>query len=374
MVGERLDSSSLSYGKRAFLLIADKPSYKFEIISSDRDGQIGLPDYVKTPLEGNGDFRSPECLALLEKCDIVVTNPPFSLMKEYLTLLINSDKQFLILGNMNHAMYAEIFPYLFRRQVWLGHNSGHFWFRVPDYYEAKGTDFKVDDDGQKWRRMGNICWFTNMDIEKRHQLLVETLYKKCTAEEYPQYDNFEAIHVIDRIQVTIQELIDGYKEKGPDGIEGVVAYGGRLDVRPAYQREYIYPDKDRDEVIRSVKKKFPINVMYWAKATDGRYELMDGQQRTISICRYAAVRDEADRQSYEQCFSVDNLYFFNLPEDQKQSIRDYVLDIYVCDGTPSEVLDWFKIINIAGKVLSPQELRNTSYIVIVLEKAQSEVV
>ncbi|WP_347563715.1 adenine-specific methyltransferase EcoRI family protein [Pseudoflavonifractor sp. 524-17] len=369
-----MDSSSLSYGKRAFLLIADKPSYKFEIISSDRDGQIGLPDYVKTPLEGNGDFRSPECLALLEKCDIVVTNPPFSLMKEYLTLLINSDKQFLILGNMNHAMYAEIFPYLFRRQVWLGHNSGHFWFRVPDYYEAKGTDFKVDDDGQKWRRMGNICWFTNMDIEKRHQLLVETLYKKCTAEEYPQYDNFEAIHVIDRIQVTIQELIDGYKEKGPDGIEGVVAYGGRLDVRPAYQREYIYPDKDRDEVIRSVKKKFPINVMYWAKATDGRYELMDGQQRTISICRYAAVRDEADRQSYEQCFSVDNLYFFNLPEDQKQSIRDYVLDIYVCDGTPSEVLDWFKIINIAGKVLSPQELRNTSYIVIVLEKAQSEVV
>lgn len=165
---------------------------------------------------------------------------------------------------------------------------------------------------------------------------------------------------IDRIQVTIQELIDGYEEKGPDGIEGVVAYGGRLDVRPAYQREYIYPDKDRDEVIRSVKKKFPINVMYWAKTADGRYELMDGQQRTISICRYAAVRDEADRQSYEQCFSVDNLYFFNLPEDQKQSIRDYVLDIYVCDGTPSEVLDWFKIINIAGKVLSPQELRNTS--------------
>ena len=86
---------------------------------------------------------------------------------------------------------------------------------------------------------------------------------------------------IDRIQVTVQELIDGYEEKGPDGIEGVVAYGGRLDVRPAYQREYIYPDKDRDEVIRSVKKKFPINVMYWAKTADGRYELMDGQQRTI---------------------------------------------------------------------------------------------
>lgn len=166
---------------------------------------------------------------------------------------------------------------------------------------------------------------------------------------------------IDRIQVTVRELIDGYEERGTDGIEGVVAYGGKLDVRPAYQREFIYPDKDRDEVIRSVKKGFPINVMYWAKTGDGRFELMDGQQRTISICRYAAAKDEENRESYEQCFSVDNLYFFNLQADQKQKILDYVLDIYVCDGTPSEVLDWFRIINIAGKVLTEQELRNTSY-------------
>ena len=166
---------------------------------------------------------------------------------------------------------------------------------------------------------------------------------------------------IDRIQVTVRELIDGYEERGTDGIEGVVAYGGKLDVRPAYQREFIYPDKDRDEVIRSVKKGFPINVMYWAKTSGGRFELMDGQQRTISICRYAAAKDEENRESYEQCFSVDNLYFFNLQADQKQKILDYVLDIYMCDGTPSEVLDWFRIINIAGKVLTEQELRNTSY-------------
>lgn len=166
---------------------------------------------------------------------------------------------------------------------------------------------------------------------------------------------------IDRIQVTVRELIDGYEERGTDGIEGVVAYGGKLDVRPAYQREFIYPDKDRDEVIRSVKKGFPINVMYWAKTGDGRFELMDGQQRTISICRYAAAKDEENRESYEQCFSVGNLYFFNLQADQKQKILDYVLDIYVCDGSPSEVLDWFRIINIAGKVLTEQELRNTSY-------------
>lgn len=170
---------------------ADKPSYKFEIVSSDDDEQIGLPDYVRTPLEGNGDFRSPECLALLEECDIVVTNPPFSLMKEYLPLLINSGKQFLILGNMNHALFSENFVYFVENRVWLGYNSGHFWFRVPDYYEEKKTDFKIDASGAKFRRMGNICWFTNMDIEKRHQPL--DLYRHYTPEEYPVYDTYDAI-------------------------------------------------------------------------------------------------------------------------------------------------------------------------------------
>ena len=166
---------------------------------------------------------------------------------------------------------------------------------------------------------------------------------------------------IDRMQLTVRELIDGYEEKGAEGIEGVVAFGGKLDVRPAYQREYIYPDKDRDEVIRSVQKGFPINVMYWAKVSDDHYELMDGQQRTISICRYAAAKDMDDLHPYECCYAVDDLYFFNLPADKKDDILDYVLDIYVCDGAPSEILAWFKVINIAGKVLSAQELRNTSY-------------
>ncbi len=158
---------------------------------------------------------------------------------------------------------------------------------------------------------------------------------------------------IERIQVTIKELIDGYEERGADGIEGVVAYGGRLDVRPPYQREYIYGAKDRDEVIRSIMKGFPINVMYWAKSEDGRYALMDGQQRTISICRYAAKS--------ERTFAVNNRYFFNLEEDEQQAFEAYTLDIYVCDGTPSEVLSWFRVINIAGMRLSEQELRNTSY-------------
>ena len=145
---------------------------------------------------------------------------------------------------------------------------------------------------------------------------------------------------IDRIQISVAELCQGYEERGTDGIEGIVAYGGLLDVRPPYQREYVYAPKERDEVIRTVKKGFPLNTMYWAKIDDGRYELMDGQQRTISICRYAAES--------ERTFAVDEKYYFNLEKDLQKQIDDYVLDIYVCDGTPSEVHEWFKVINITA--------------------------
>lgn len=154
---------------------------------------------------------------------------------------------------------------------------------------------------------------------------------------------------IEPLKITLRDLIEGYEDKG---LGGVVAYGGKLEVRPPYQREYIYGEKARDAVIRSVKQRFPVNVMYWSKVGD-RYELMDGQQRTISVCRYAAEN--------QQTFSVDYQYFFNLEEDEKERILGYPLDIYVCDGTPSEVLSWFKVINIAGLKLSDQELRNVSY-------------
>ena len=158
---------------------------------------------------------------------------------------------------------------------------------------------------------------------------------------------------IEKIQITVKELSNNYEEKGIDGIEGIVAFNGKLDVRPPYQREYVYAPKERDEVIRTVKKGFPLNIMYWAKTEDGRFELMDGQQRTISICRYAAES--------ERTFAVDEKYYFNLDKDIQDSIDNYLLDIYICDGTPSEVHEWFKVINIAGKPLTPQELRNTAY-------------
>lgn len=170
----------------------NKPTYKVELYGADQEP-------VVTPLMQNGDFQSPECLALLEEADIVVTNPPFSKMKIYLPLLINSGKKFLILGNINHATFNECFVYFKENKVWLGYNSGHFWFKVPEYYEEKKTDFKIDENGQKWRRMGNICWFTNMDVTNRHEPLI--LYKKYSEEEYPKYDNFDAIHVAKTIEI-----------------------------------------------------------------------------------------------------------------------------------------------------------------------------
>ena len=173
-----------------------------EVRDENQDGRIDLSDVewlirnrknVLTRLAGDGDFRSPECVALLDETDIVVTNPPFSLFREYMALLMEHGKRFLVIGNMNAVTYREIFPLIKANRVWLGNKAGHFWFKVPDHYEAKATDFRIDADGQKWRRMGNICWFTNLDFPKRHEKLL--LWKRYTPEAYPKYDNYDAIEV-----------------------------------------------------------------------------------------------------------------------------------------------------------------------------------
>ena len=194
--GEDAVFSTVSEGKHA---------YKIEISEvKDENGSdtVDLSDVeyllknrknALSLLNGDGDFRSEECLELLRECDIVVTNPPFSLMKEYLPLLADSGKLFCVLGNMNHVTFKEIFHYFKNNKIWLGNNSGHFWFKVPDYYEEKKTDYKMDESGQKWRRLGNICWFTNMDIDIRHRPL--DLYKRYSPEKYPTYDTIDAIHI-----------------------------------------------------------------------------------------------------------------------------------------------------------------------------------
>ena len=196
MVVSRKERKGTQRGKQPYKIVIN------EVTDVNGDGRIDLADVewliknkknVLTKLKGDGDFRSPECVALLDEADIVVTNPPFSLFREYMALLMEHGKQFLIVGNMNAVTYREIFPLIRDNKVWLGNKSGHFWFKVPDSYEEKATDFKIDENGQKWRRMGNICWFTNLDIEKRREEM--TLFRHYSPEEYPTYDNYDAIEV-----------------------------------------------------------------------------------------------------------------------------------------------------------------------------------
>jgi hypothetical protein len=170
-------------------------------------------------------------------------------------------------------------------------------------------------------------------------------------------------------EITVRELTEGYKD---DAENGVVGYGGKLDIRPPYQREFIYKDKQRDAVIDTITKDYPLNVMYWAVRDDGNFEIIDGkctndrqkiqveeggsfevidgQQRTISVCQY--VNDD---------FAFKNLFFSNLQKDQREQILNYKLMVYFCEGTDSEKLEWFKTINIAGEKLTDQELRNAVY-------------
>jgi len=148
-------------------------------------------------------------------------------------------------------------------------------------------------------------------------------------------------------KIKIREVVDGFKDSAE---EGVVAYGGKLDVRPKYQREFVYKDKQRDAVLDTVKKGFPLNVMYWMVRDDGGYEVLDGQQRTISLGQYV----NGD-------FSLGDRFFHNLTKEEQDQILAYELMIYFCEGTDKERLDWFKTINIAGEKLTDQELRNAVY-------------
>ena len=152
-------------------------------------------------------------------------------------------------------------------------------------------------------------------------------------------------------KVKVSDLVNGYADNGENG---VVGFSGKLNIRPAYQREFIYKEKQRNEVINTIRKGFPLNTMYWAVAGDG-FELMDGQQRTISFCQYVTeiipVRFDDGHE----------LAFTSLTIDQQNQILDYELSIYICDGTPSEKLEWFRIINIAGKPLTNQELLNAMH-------------
>lgn len=156
---------------------------------SDVEYMLRCGDNPPQKLNGNGDFRSAECLELLKEADIVVTNPPFSLFREYVAKLIEYDKKFLIIGNKNAITYKEVFPLIKEGKMWLGYRNinSDMWFYVPEGYEYE----KIINGRKTKHIMG--CWFTNIDVPKRHELL--PLYKKYTPEEYPKYDNYDAIEV-----------------------------------------------------------------------------------------------------------------------------------------------------------------------------------
>ena len=152
---------------------------------------------------------------------------------------------------------------------------------------------------------------------------------------------------IKRKEITVRELAKGYVDNNEGG---VIGYNGKLDIRPPYQREFIYKDKQRNAVIDTILNNYPLSIMYWSVQPNDKFEVIDGQQRTISICQYLNNK-----------FIHNNLYFHNLKDDQKEKILNYKLTIYLCEGNESEKLEWFKTINIAGERLTHQELRNAVY-------------
>jgi hypothetical protein len=184
-----------------------KVAYKVEItevIDSNGDGAINLADIqylmqndknVISILKGNGDFRSEECVELLKQADIVVTNPPFSLFREYLAQLVKYDKKLIILGNMNAITYKEVFPLIKENKIWFGASihSGDREFQVPESYPLNAAGSRIDENGNKFIRVKGVRWFTNIDYPQRHEDII--LYKRYNSEEYPHYDNYDAINV-----------------------------------------------------------------------------------------------------------------------------------------------------------------------------------
>ena len=168
------------------------PSYKLEWYGEKIHGDT--VNMIKTPLKGNGDFRSEECIELLKEADIICTNPPFSLFREYIAQLIEYDKKFLVLGNMNAVTYKEIFPLFKENKMWAGYSFNKTMeFIMPDNYELKGKAY-IDSEGKKHGFVPAICWFTNLEIDKRHEPLILTKNYRRNEDRYPKYDNYDAIN------------------------------------------------------------------------------------------------------------------------------------------------------------------------------------
>lgn len=252
-------------GKRAYKAIVTC------VYDTTGDGGVDMLDVAElfksgkntlTELEGDGDFRSAECLALLDEADIVVTNPPFSLFREYVSVLMEHQKQFIIIGNVNAIAYKEIFPLLKDDKMWIGASihSGDRAFYVPDDYPMKASGCGIDEDGRRFIRVKGVRWYTNLDIRQRHEEII--LVKRYSEDVYPRYENFDAINV-DRV-VDIPCDYDGimgvpitFMDKyNPDQFRiiglGITDLGKSVGVG-AYNREYKTP-ASRDGTLYYVKE------------------------------------------------------------------------------------------------------------------------
>jgi len=268
-----------------------------EVTDENQDGAVDLADVefllknkknTLNLLEGDGDFRSDECIELLKEADIVVTNPPFSLFREYVAELIEYEKKFIFIGNINVITYKEIFPLLRDDKIWLGYKSGDMEFIVPDYYQPRATRYR-EENGIKYRSLGNICWYTNLDIQKRHEHL--TLYKNYTPEEYPHYDNYDAINV-DRV-AKIPYDYDGamgvpitFLDKyNPEQFEILGITSGRDEFKAIPTKKYINPKQiNSDRTITNGSKAntratlllshTPKGIYYTAENADGPFRIL----------------------------------------------------------------------------------------------------
>jgi hypothetical protein len=206
------------------------------IYEGDKNGnrQVDDNELEVKELQGDGDFRSKECIELLKEADIVVTNPPFSLFREYVAKLIEYEKKFLIIGNLNAISYKEIFPLIKQNKIWLGYNSGSRKFEVP-IAKAEEDEIKLDKNGKYFKSLGNTCWFTNLEHLKRNDKII--LYKTYTNEEFPKYINYDAINISTTSEIPIDydgimgvpiSFLDKYN---PEQFEIIgIANGGDLGV------------------------------------------------------------------------------------------------------------------------------------------------
>jgi hypothetical protein len=231
-----------------------------EAIDENKDGAFDLQDIVAslaknkkntlTRLSGDGDFRSQECIEILKEADIVVTNPPFSLFREYIAQLMEHKKQFLIIGNINAITYKEVFPLVKENKIWLGVSihSGDREFRVPDYYPLDAAGYRVDKNGIKYIRVKGVRWITNLDYKQRHEDLF--LYKAYNSTEYPKYDNYDAINVskteeipkdYDGVMGVPITFMDKYN---PDQFEIISANDVRVNESIPYKEHGLIKDKE----------------------------------------------------------------------------------------------------------------------------------